>query len=170
MRYTYTILPLSLSLSLTTLLPQTHATTSAKFSLLSKSTYATYNNIHFGSVGSVSGTLVAGLQPFQTLPIGGTITNGILSFIGADPSDDALPAYFIHGAAGTWVALDVWASPQSGYSLDASGNLLVDGAGAFYACLTNADSNSGVVGVFYTTASAGVPSGCYKYSVASCVL
>ena len=49
-----------------------------------------------------------------------------------DPSDDAIPAYFIHGAAGSWVQLDVWASPQTGYSLDKSGNLLVSGAGAFY--------------------------------------
>lgn len=107
MRSTSISLLLSLSLSLTTLLPQTPAATSAQFSLLSKSTYPTCNNIHFGAVGSVNGSLVAGLQPLQPLPIGGTITNGILSFVGADPSDDALPAYFIHRAAGTWVALDV---------------------------------------------------------------
>ncbi|KAK6611901.1 hypothetical protein H4I95_02697 [Botrytis cinerea] len=69
-------------LTLSTLLPLISAATSAKFSLLSKSTYTPYNNVHFGSVGSVSGTLVAGLQPFQTLPVGGTINNGVLSFIG----------------------------------------------------------------------------------------
>ncbi|KAM0133497.1 hypothetical protein ACHAP3_006023 [Botrytis cinerea] len=148
-------------LTLSTLLPLISATTSAKFSLLSKSTYTPYNNVHFGSVGSVSGTLVAGLQPFQTLPVGGTINNGVLSFIGMDPSDDAIPAYFIHGAAGSWVQLDVWASPQTGYSLDRSGNLLVSGAGAFYACLTNTDFSTGVIGVFYTTAGAPIPSGCY---------
>lgn len=78
-----------------------------------------------------------------------------------DPSDDAIPAYFIHGAAGSWVQLDVWASPQTGYSLDKSGNLLVSGAGAFYACLTNTDFSTGVIGVFYTTAGAPIPSGCY---------
>ncbi|PQE05526.1 hypothetical protein CJF30_00007686 [Rutstroemia sp. NJR-2017a BBW] len=147
---------------LSLLAPLASAATSAKFSLLSKSTYAAYNNVHFGGVASLNGTLVGGLQPLQTLPVGGTITNGVLSFIGMDPSDDAIPAYFIHGAAGSWVALDVWASPQSGYSLSSAGNLLVNGAGAFYACSTNADdSKTTVIGVFYTTAGAKVPSGCH---------
>ncbi|KAM3084536.1 hypothetical protein ACMFMF_001890 [Clarireedia jacksonii] len=124
--------PTATALLLTLLTPLASAATTAKFSLLSKSAYTPYNNVHFGGVAYVGGTLVGGLQPLQTLPVGGTITNGVLSFIGMDPSDDAIPAYFIHGAAGSWVALDVWASPQSGYSLDSKGNLLVDGAGAFY--------------------------------------
>lgn len=106
--------------------------TTAKFYLRSSTTYTPWNSIPFGSVGSVNGTLVAGLQPQQTLPIGGSITSGVLSFVGADPSDDAQPAYLIHGATGSWVALDVWAAPQKGYSLDKGGYLLVGGAGAFY--------------------------------------
>src|SRR4051812_27425678 len=81
-------LPVTSALLLTLLAPLASAATSAKFSLLSKSAYAPYNNVHFGGVASVDGTLVGGLQPLQTLPVGGTITDGVLSFIGMDSSDD----------------------------------------------------------------------------------
>jgi hypothetical protein len=118
------VLPLLLSVAV--------ASTSAKFSLRSVSSHAAYNNTAFGGVGYLNSTLVAGLQPLQTLPVGGTITDEVLSFIGMDPTDDAIPAYFIHGSESSWINLDVWGVPQTGYSLDSHNILKVRDGGSFY--------------------------------------
>jgi len=107
---------------------------STKFFLRSISTHAKFNNIPFGGVGYQNGILVGGLQPLQTLPVGGTIVNGVLSFEGMDPSDP-IPAYFIHGAVGSWIELDVFGMPQSAYSLDSHRILKVTGHGRFYGML-----------------------------------
>jgi hypothetical protein len=114
------------------LLPTTIAVTSPEFSLITVSSHAAYNNIHYGAVGYVNGTLVGGLQFQQTLPVGGTITDGVLSFLEMDPSDP-IPAYFVHGAIGSWITLDVWtAVRQAEYSLNANDILQVAGRGTFY--------------------------------------
>ncbi|KAH8596630.1 hypothetical protein B0O99DRAFT_103370 [Bisporella sp. PMI_857] len=132
-----------------------------EFYLRSISTHAAYNGIPFGGVGTVNGILVGGLQPLQTLPVGGTMTSGILSFLEMDPSDPG-PAYFIHGTAGSWIQLDVFGVPQSGYSLSSSNILTISGGGKFYACSQTAGTNTTpVIGVFYNSNTGAVPSGCY---------
>ena len=102
-----------------------------KFFFRSISTHAAFNHIPFGGVGTQNGILVGGLEPLQTLPVGGTIVNGVLSFEGMDPSDP-IPAYFIHDEIGSWIKLDVFGTPQSGYGLDPHRILTVKGKGGFY--------------------------------------
>jgi len=107
------------------------AANTTKFFLRSISTHVDFNHIPFGGVGTQDGVLVGGLQPLQTLPVGGSIVSGVLSFEGIDPTDP-IPAYFIHGAIGSWIQLDVFGIPQSGYSLNSQKILTVTGNGRFY--------------------------------------
>ena len=120
--------------ALSFILPTLSSTQTTKFFLRSISTHAAFNHIPFGGVGTQNGILVGGLQPLQTLPVGGTIVNGVLSFENMDPSDP-IPAYFIHGRVGSWVQLDVFGTPQTGYSLDSKAILTVTGNGRFYGML-----------------------------------
>jgi hypothetical protein len=119
------------------LIPSTHAVTSSAFWLRTSSSHPAYNHTAIGGVGTLNGTLVAGLQPGQTFPVGGSITDGVLSFKGMDSSDDQLPAYFIHGAVGSWIELNVWETPQAGYSVGSNNILAVEGHGRFYGMFTH---------------------------------
>lgn len=111
------------------LLPTTHAA-SRQFFLRSISSHAAFNGIPFGGVANLNGILVGGLQPSQTLPVAGSIDSGVLSLF-ADGTDPG-PAYFIHGSDASWIQLNVFGTPQSGYSLDASNVLTLSDGGGFY--------------------------------------